>query len=199
MDTPSKNGSYLVIAACILAVISLILGIIALRSISAMKSQMGDVGNFAARLDSIETSSRKASDDAGKASSRIATMSLDTQRAFDNVGKELATLRTSVNRLTIEMTGIGGTTPSSGRSTSPKPSTTTPVASPSSSTGSASVPPAPVSQIDADGAYTIKSGDTFARLSGLFGVSVQAIEAANPGVDARRLRIGQKIFIPSDS
>ncbi|RKX33172.1 MAG: hypothetical protein DRP71_10855 [Verrucomicrobia bacterium] len=61
------------------------------------------------------------------------------------------------------------------------------------------MPPAPVSQIDADGAYTIKSGDTFARLSGLFGVSVQAIEEANPGVDPRRLRIGQKIFIPTDS
>ena len=51
MDTPSKNGFYLVIAVCILAVISLILGIIALRNISAMKSQMGDVGGFAARLD----------------------------------------------------------------------------------------------------------------------------------------------------
>ena len=72
MDTPSKNGSYLLIAVCILAGISLILGIIALRSISAMKSQMGDVGSFAARLDSIETSSRKASDDAGRAVSLVA-------------------------------------------------------------------------------------------------------------------------------
>lgn len=206
MDTPSKNGSYLIIAACILAVISLILGIIALRTISDMKSQMGGVGSFAARLDSIETSSRKASDDAGKAVSRIATMSSDTQRAFDNVGKELATLRTSVNRVTIQMKGISGSTSSTGRSTSPKPLTTKPVASPvasspssTASTGSASVPSAPVSQVDADGTYTIKSGDTFARLSGLFGVSVQAIEAANPGVDPRRLRIGQKIYIPTDS
>jgi LysM repeat protein len=202
MDTPSKNGSYLVIAACILAVISLILGIIALRSISAMKSQMGDVGGVAARLDSIETSSRKASDDAKRAVSRIATISSDTQRAFDNVGKELATLRTSVNRVTIEMKGLSGTTSSTRRSTTPTPSTTKPVAGSSSSTastGSASGPPAPVSQIDADGTYTIKAGDTFARLSGLFGVSVQAIEAANPGVDPRRLRIGQKIYIPTDS
>lgn len=206
MDTPSKNGSYLLIAVCILAGISLILGIIALRSISAMKSQMGDVGSFAARLDSIETSSRKASDDAGRAVSRIATISSDTQRAFDNVGKELATLRTSVNRVTIEMKGGSGTSPSTRPSTSPKPSTTKPVASPvtgssssTASTGSASAPPVPVSQIDADGAYTIKAGDTFARLSGLFGVPVQAIEAANPGVDPRRLRIGQKIFIPTDS
>ena len=122
-------------------------------------------------------------------------MSGDTQRAFDNVGKELATLRTSVNRLTIDMKGG---VRSGGSSTSPKPvvsssSTSTP------STGSASAPTVPTSEIDADGAYTIKAGDTFARLSGLFGVSVQAIEEANPGVDPRRLRIGQKIFIPTDS
>lgn len=198
MDTPSKNGSYLVIAACILAVISLILGIIALRSISAMKSQMGDVGSFAARLDSIETSSRKASSDAEKAVSRIATISLDTQRAFDNVGQELATLRTSVNRMTIEMKSFHGDSPSGGSRTTSKPvavtrSSTTPSAAP------ASPPSAPVGQLDADGAYTIQAGDTFARLSGRFGVSVQAIEAANPGVDPRRLRIGQKIFIPTDS
>jgi LysM repeat protein len=44
--------------------------------------------------------------------------------------------------------------------------------------------------------YEIKAGDTFARLSGQFGVSVQAIEQANPGVDPRRLRIGQRIVIP---
>ncbi len=200
MDTPSKNGSYLVIAACILAVISLILGIIALRSISAMKSQMGDVGSFAARLDSIETSSRKASDDAGRAVSRIATISSDTQRAFDNVGKELATLRTSVNRVTIDMKSFHGDAPSGGARTSSKPVAVTRSSTiPSAGSDPASAPPAPVSQIDADGTYTIKAGDTFARLSGLFGVSVQAIEAANPGVDPRRLRIGQKIFIPTDS
>jgi LysM repeat protein len=200
MDTPSKNGSYLIIAVCILAAISLILGIIALRSISAMKSQMGDGGGFAARLDSIETSSRKASSDAEKAVSRIATTRLDTQRAFDNVEKELATLRTSVNRMTIEMKTFHGDASSSRPRTPLIPVASSSASStPSTGSDSGSLPPAPTSELDADGAYTIKSGDTFARLSGLFGVTVQAIEEANPGVDPRRLRIGQKIFIPTDS
>jgi len=201
MDTPSKNGSYLVIAACILAVISLILGIISLRSISAMKSQMGEGGGIMARLDSMEVSSRKASSDAGKAVSRLATMSSDTQRAFDNVGKELATLRTSINRVTIEMKGINEGTASSARRTPAKVSTTKPTVSRSSSpkTSTVATPPAPTGGLGADGAYTIKSGDTFARLSGRFGVPVRAIEEANPGVDPRRLRIGQKVFIPTDS
>lgn len=206
MDTPSKNGSYLVIAACLLAVISLILGILSLRSISAMKEQMGDVGNFAARLDSIETSSRKASSDSEKAVSRIATVTSDAQRSFDNVAKELATLRTAVNRVTIEskelsekVNATGGRSTSSAARPAPKPSST-PVATSTASTPTSSptTASAPVQELSPDGTYTIKAGDTFARLSGRFGVSVQDIEQANPGVDPRRLRIGQSINIPTN-
>ncbi|CCQ95398.1 Peptidoglycan-binding lysin domain protein [[Clostridium] ultunense Esp] len=45
--------------------------------------------------------------------------------------------------------------------------------------------------------YTIRPGDTFFRLSQQFGVSVDAIIRANPGVDPNRLQIGQMICIPS--
>ncbi|MGE4273071.1 MAG: glycosyl hydrolase family 18 protein [Desulfitobacterium sp.] len=44
--------------------------------------------------------------------------------------------------------------------------------------------------------YTIKAGDTFYKLSLSYGVSVNEIIAANPGVDPYQLRIGQRIKIP---
>ncbi|HSH35856.1 LysM domain-containing protein [Schnuerera sp.] len=44
--------------------------------------------------------------------------------------------------------------------------------------------------------YTIKEGDTFYKLSQQFGVSVEAIMRANPGVDPNNLQIGQVICIP---
>ena len=44
--------------------------------------------------------------------------------------------------------------------------------------------------------YTIQSGDTFFRLAQRFGTTVQAIQAANPGVDPNNLQIGQVICIP---
>ncbi|MEL1133639.1 glycosyl hydrolase family 18 protein [Desulfitobacterium sp. THU1] len=44
--------------------------------------------------------------------------------------------------------------------------------------------------------YTIKAGDTFYKLSLSYGVSVDEIIAANPGVDPYQLRIGQRIKIP---
>ncbi len=45
--------------------------------------------------------------------------------------------------------------------------------------------------------YTVRAGDTFFRLSQQFGVSVDALMRANPGVDPTRLQIGQIICIPS--
>lgn len=44
--------------------------------------------------------------------------------------------------------------------------------------------------------YTIKQGDTLGALGLRYGVSVKEIEAANPGVNARLLVIGQKLVIP---
>jgi LysM repeat protein len=45
--------------------------------------------------------------------------------------------------------------------------------------------------------YTIRSGDTFFSLASRFGVTLQALTSANPGVDPNRLQIGQQICIPA--
>lgn len=44
--------------------------------------------------------------------------------------------------------------------------------------------------------YTIVKGDTFATIAKAHGVSSKAIQDANPGVDPKKLKIGQKIQIP---
>src|SRR5699024_10022437 len=55
----------------------------------------------------------------------------------------------------------------------------------------------PVPQCPNGFPYTIRQGDTFFRLSQRFGVSVEAIMRANPGVDPNNLQIGQVICIPT--
>ena len=47
-----------------------------------------------------------------------------------------------------------------------------------------------------DGYHLIQSGDTYDRLAKLYGVTIEALMQANPGVNPRRLQIGQKIAIP---
>ena len=44
--------------------------------------------------------------------------------------------------------------------------------------------------------YTIKAGDTYFSLASRFGITVEALVAANPGVDPNALRVGQQICIP---
>jgi LysM repeat protein len=45
--------------------------------------------------------------------------------------------------------------------------------------------------------HVIVKGDTFGSLATKYGVTVKALQAANPGVDATRLRIGQKVKVPA--
>ncbi|MDI9476483.1 MAG: LysM peptidoglycan-binding domain-containing protein [Natronincolaceae bacterium] len=47
--------------------------------------------------------------------------------------------------------------------------------------------------------YTVKAGDTFFRIAMSHNVSLEALLAANPGVDPDRLCIGQVICIPAST
>jgi LysM repeat protein len=46
------------------------------------------------------------------------------------------------------------------------------------------------------GVHAIKSGDTLGSVAKKYGVSLDALLKANPGLDSRRLKIGQKVKIP---
>lgn len=44
--------------------------------------------------------------------------------------------------------------------------------------------------------YTVVSGDAFYKIAKAHGVSITALAKANPGVDSRKLKVGQKLTIP---
>lgn len=44
--------------------------------------------------------------------------------------------------------------------------------------------------------YTVRAGDTLLAIAEQFGTTVDAIRAANPGLNAEALRVGQEITIP---
>ena len=48
-------------------------------------------------------------------------------------------------------------------------------------------------------AYVVQSGDTLSSIAAKEGVSLTALEAANPGLNPARLQVGQTIVIPSAS
>ena len=58
----------------------------------------------------------------------------------------------------------------------------------------------PGSSTSSNGTYTVQPGDTFASIAGRFGVSVDALWAANPGIaNINLLYIGQVINLPGSS
>jgi len=78
-------------------------------------------------------------------------------------------------------------------------------ASPVVDTNAAPVPPpvvntAPIPAPEAATTeYVVVKGDSFSRIAKKFGVTVKAIEAANPGVEPTKLKVGQKLSIPAAS
>jgi LysM repeat protein len=58
-----------------------------------------------------------------------------------------------------------------------------------------SVPPATAATTE----YIVKSGDSFATIAKAHGTTWQAIQAANPNVDPKKLQINQKLMLPPPS
>jgi peptidoglycan endopeptidase LytE len=57
--------------------------------------------------------------------------------------------------------------------------------------------PTPVPAAPAGGKeYTVVQGDAFYKIAKAHGVSITALTKANPGVDSRKLKVGQKLTIP---
>ena len=72
-----------------------------------------------------------------------------------------------------------------------------PVATPAPAPAPTPAPaPAPVA---AGSEYIVAKGDTFAKIAKKNGVSVKAIETANPGVAPTKLKVGQKLSMPAAS
>jgi LysM repeat protein len=87
-------------------------------------------------------------------------------------------------------TNVPATPGSSATATAPVPADTNVVLPPPPPSPIESIPPPAFSE------HTIIKGETFAVLAKRYGVTTKAIEAANPGVNPTRLKIGQKIKIP---
>ena len=60
----------------------------------------------------------------------------------------------------------------------------------------ATKPGAKPEAVAAAGEYIVKSGDTGFKIAKANGVSTKALEAANPGVNFTKLKVGQKIKLP---
>ena len=82
--------------------------------------------------------------------------------------------------------------------TSPTPDDVTPVAaSTASSTSAVQHKPAPPKIISKPRTHSVVSGETLAGIARKQGISLAALEAANPGVNPKKLKAGQMLNLPA--
>ncbi len=176
MDTISRenNPSILPVVGAILGGLGLVLSIVALVKLGTVKKLSADVADVKNQVASASSDIRAANDAASRATSSVTNLATQTQRGFDAVTAEIGNIRTDLNKLATAKTA------------------------PASKAGKdgAAAKDGAADKAGPGGDYTIKGGDTPAKVARAHGVSLDALMAANPGLEPTKLKVGQKINLP---
>jgi LysM repeat protein len=204
VETPSKSGGSAMVPVFI-GIVGILLGaaalFIALNSRStateASASLSSDVANLTATVKTLQKANADANDTLSKLadttsglSSRIQTVSTSVDALKSSAQSTLTQLGTMVSE---DRTQIKAQSESIqqivAKLTAPPPAATAIPASGGSS--AAATPPPPGGQV-----HTVASGEFLGTIARKYGVTVDAIETANPGLNPNRMQVGQKINIP---
>ncbi|MEO0510744.1 MAG: LysM peptidoglycan-binding domain-containing protein [Verrucomicrobiota bacterium] len=196
LETSSGNNllpTALAVLAILLGGAGLYFGLTANQRLNPLNESMEAGTTSAARIDkdiaALETQISELSaqnTELKKALDRMRLYSNQSEQAVKKVVSSVSDNRDEIVELVERLNEIA----TSGLQPSPAVS---------SSTGSTEVPaPAMVTTSDSGGTYTIKSGDTFARVASKLGVDLQDLLDVNTDADPLRLRIGQVIQVPDN-
>ena len=175
MDTLSRDsnssGSVLPLVGVIAGALGLILAVVALVKLSSIKKEVELLNqDLTTKISTIEGDVRNATAANEKSNTALRE---GVQNALNQVAEQIGTLRAQVTKIEEAQKAK-------------------PVAAAAGGKGAA----APTGVLNADGTYTIASGDTISKVARKFNVKPDAIEAQNPGLDPAKLKVGQKIHIP---
>jgi len=176
MDTLSRDsnssGSVLPLVGVIAGALGLILSVVALVKLSSIKKEVDSLNaEIPPKIATLEGDIRTA---AAKSESDLKGLQAGVQNALTQVGEQMGVINGKIAKIEEAQKAK-------------------PVAAAGKAGAGAA---APTGVLNADGTYTIASGDTISKVARKFAVKVDAIEAENPGLDPARLKVGQKIHIP---
>ncbi|MDF3059370.1 MAG: Peptidoglycan-binding LysM [Rariglobus sp.] len=174
MDTISReNNSYLPVAGIIVGVLALVLSGVALAKVSSAKKEISAVSTqvepLSAKVDEVEGLARNATAAADRASGVANKLAGETNAAFSEVAQQLGNIRGEITK--VQEARVA----------------------PKAANGKTAAGPV----VAGPDEYIIKSGDTFAKIARAQGATLADIQAVNPGVDASKLKVGQKIKLPA--
>lgn len=192
-ERATEGGSKLMVVAMLLALGGLAVGVVGIvmanqasRQISELKQQLADVKGpgqeLALRLDDHDARLVALDSEIVK----LGRTDRMHEGAIQENRQALVAMNGNLERLTSGVAEVRQAAPT-------RPTSTATTSTPSTSGGSdGSATPTTAS----GRTYTIKAGDTFSKIAREYGTTIAAIEAANPGVQSSRLKIGQEINLP---
>lgn len=174
MDTISReNNSMLPVGAIIVGVIGLIIGGYGAVQASKANKAIEGLQPTVEKIPAIEQQAGSAAGTAEKAAKDVRDLTRSTQDAFNAVGGKLAEFQTTITKL---------------EEAAKKPAPA-PVAEKGKKGGGGPAVAGP-------GEYLVKAGDGGTKIAQKLGVSIQDLQAVNPGVNWNKLAVGQKLKVP---
>lgn len=174
MDTLSRDsnnsGSIMPLVGAIAGGLALVLSIVALVKLSTLQKTVTTQGDeVGAKVTAMENEVRAATT---KSENEVKGLRTGVQQALDQVGGEIGAIKASVAKMEEAMK---------------KPA---PAAAGGKGGGVVT------GTVDANGNYSVAPGDTLSKIAKKFATKIDALEAENPGLDPKSLKVGQKIKIP---
>lgn len=180
MSMMGSEGGSKGAAAIVLAVVAVVVGAIGLFSGISAKGKIDAVTDQAEQL-AVQV--KALSDENAQISSQVRSL-------FDQTRQSLMAMGTQVERLTVEVNRMTNR-PAQQVAAVAGARTGAAGAAGAAQTGAGATSPTASGKT-----YTVKSGDILGRIAKAHNVSEAALLKANPDVDPRRMKVGQKIKIP---
>lgn len=194
LDATSKTPLFIGIAAVIIAVIGVWLGWLGFSKANELESRLAEISGAAETVSSLESTVNENSEMLRKAAGKISSIESNLGTVTSAVEKDVADVKRSMRTLAMQAgTALKKVEALEERGVAPAPTPAPARTAPANAGKGDSSPPADSTT------HTIASGDTYGKLAVKYNVSVNDLLDANPGVDPRRLRIGQTIVIPESN
>jgi LysM repeat protein len=171
MDTISReNNSMLPVGGIIVGAVALLLGLYAAVSVSKLNTRLTAQQEKVDRIDDLANQVSAVSAKADKAAADLVNTAKETQNGFNTVAGMIGQVQASVK--TLEENAKRAPVGKAGKGGRGGPV----VAGP--------------------GEYVVKSGDTPHKIAAANGCTTAELLAVNPGLDAKRMHVGQKLKLP---
>ncbi|MDQ8199637.1 LysM peptidoglycan-binding domain-containing protein [Pelagicoccus enzymogenes] len=199
LDSPSKTPLFIGIAAVIVALVGLGVGWMGLSRAAELEKQIARLEEAASQGTGLEESLQETADRVESLSTGMNNFSKSVNDAISGIRSDMTKVRSDIRKNSMDaLTALKMVKDLEEKGVQVA---VVPTASSSSSSSStdAAAKKTPDTAPGTSGVYTIKSGDTLGKIAAAYKISLSQLQAANPGIDPRRLRIGQQVAIPAPS